>query len=129
MAGTVFTCSSFLADSDKHKTTYVLKQLCYYAVPVVVVLNLAVMVVSYSLVFWQTRHYTSQPYSEPGHRKSSHTVMLVVLSLTYTFCLVPAVDTFWGLKNYKYWGKVGMETISASIYWSMYGRYLEGNLS
>ena len=87
-----------------------------------VLANLTVMVVSYSLVFWQTRHYSSKPYSEPGHRQSSHTVMLVVLSLTYTVCVVPAMVTSWGLWNNEYKGKAAVENICTSIYWSMYGK-------
>ena len=83
-----------------------------------VIANLVVMLVSYSLVFWQSWSYTAQP----GHKKSSHTTMLVILSVTYAVCVVPAMLTCWGL----FW-KIedgAVKYIFTSIYWSMYGGLL-----
>ena len=91
-----------------------------------VVTNLVVMLVSYSLVFWQTWYYTSQP----GYRQSSHTTMLVILSLTYTVCVVPAMLTSWDLWSNEYRGRATVENICTSIYWCMYGERPEtGNIN
>ena len=97
-----------------------------YCFPVLVSVNLVVMLVSYSLVFWQTWSYTNQP----GHKKSSHTTMLVLLSLTYAVCVVPAMLTSWGLwKMEDKKEEVGMKyrpltSICTSLYWCMYGELI-----
>ena len=106
---TVYGCDAVYHGGDEPKTNY--------SYPVLVVTNLVVMLVSYSLVFWQTWHYTGQP----GHRQNSHTTMLVILSLTYTVCVVPAMLTSWDLWSNEYRGRVTVENICTSIYWCMYG--------
>ena len=77
-----------------------------------VIANLVVMLVSYSLVFWQSWSYTKQP----GHKKSSHTTMLVILSLTYAVCIVPAMLTCLWKTEHRV-----VIIICTSIYWCMYG--------
>lgn len=91
-----------------------------------VIINVVVMFVSYGIVFykiWTKRSNTDHPIIEQIelNRDRSHTTMFVVLSLTYSICILPAMMTAWG-----FWEVTDkavnshIKNVTTCVYWCMY---------
>ena len=106
----MYGCDAVYGHGDEHLTNY--------GYPVLVIINLILMLMSYSIIFWQTRHY----FNDHCKRPRSHTRMLVMLSLTYAVCIVPAMGTCWGLWDVG--EQIVLENLFTCIYWCMYGKLL-----
>ena len=83
--------------------------------PVLVILNLVVMLISYGCVLWKFRPQSDQE----AQVTTSLSRMLLLLSFTYAVCILPAMTMTWGL-----WAPVEGESCQpcTGLYWCMYGR-------
>jgi len=91
-----------------------------------IVINLIIIVCSYSIVIHQL---ISDQFNDVGDNQNEtnpytkHIKMFIFLSIAYTICIVPAFTLSWGMFNTQldqYHQQI-LQAVTSCLYWSMYG--------